>query len=110
MKRVTPKDLRVVSKIKKNKYITNSDNRLFPVTSKSLDILQQAEYQYSGFEPLRKKAQRNMRFYTGDQWGDTVQVSINGIKTTMTEKAYLELLGKPALKQNLIRPPLINLS
>lgn len=109
MKRVTPKDLRVVSKIKKNKYITNSDNRLFPVTSKSLDILQQAEYQYSGFEPLRKKAQRNMRFYTGDQWGDTVQVSINGIKTTMTEKAYLELQGKPALKQNLIRPPLKNI-
>ena len=81
----------------------------FPITDKSRRLLHRAANCYNSFSEIRERRRRSRRYYRGDQWQDMVTVSINGEKKTMTEKEYIQSQGKPALKQNLIRPPVRNL-
>ena len=81
----------------------------FPITDKSRTLLQRAANCYDALSDIRERRKRSRRYYRGDQWQDMVTVSINGEKKTMTEEEYIQSQGKPALKQNLIRPPVRNL-
>lgn len=77
----------------------------FVATERSRDLLQRASSCYDALEHLRRRRIRSRKYYRGDQWSDMVEV--NGCK--MTEEEYIESQGKPALKQNLIRPPVRNI-
>lgn len=59
---------------------------------------------YSAMYDLRRRRMRSRRFYRGDQWSDYVEVNGERIR----EEDYIRQQGKPALKQNMIRPPLRN--
>lgn len=79
-------------------------NTIFPVSKKGMDLLVEAERCYDSLYVFREQRKRNRKYYRGDQWGDIVVV--NGKR--MTEREYIEMQGKPALKQNLIRPQVKN--
>lgn len=68
------------------------------------EILEQARQFYDGLEDLRRRRRRSRRYYRGEQWSD--RVVVNG--KSMTEEDYIKSQGKPALKQNMIRPPVRN--
>lgn len=108
MKRLTENDLQ---KIKRISYKTKQKNNesigvTYPQGTKYRQIIYQSEQCFDAMYDIRKRACRNMGFYRGNkQWGDPVEV--NGV--IMTEEAYILSQGKPALKQNLIRPPLRNI-
>lgn len=80
-------------------------SRSFPQSEGALELLQRANECYDAHYKLRQNIRRAMRYYSGDQWSDTVVV--NG--EVMSEEKYIQMQGKPALKQNLIRPPLRNI-
>ncbi|OJV19434.1 MAG: hypothetical protein BGO30_06030 [Bacteroidetes bacterium 41-46] len=106
MKRLSKSDLKIVGRIKvgsKSPEIPQVSS--FRSDKKYMEILQQAQGSYDAFLDLRLRSARNKRFYRGNQWGDIIVV--NGEK--MTEEEYLLRQGKPALKQNLIRPPVRNI-
>lgn len=106
MKRLSKSDLKIVGRIKVgNKIPEIPQVSSFRSDRKYLEILQQAQTSYDAFLDLRLRSARNKRFYRGNQWGDYIVV--NGEK--MTEEEYLLRQGKPALKQNLIRPPVRNI-
>ena len=77
---------------------------IFPSSKKGMDLLVEAERCYDSLYNFRKQRERNRKYYRGDQWGD--YVTVNGKR--MTEREYIEMQGKPALKQNLIRPQVKN--
>ena len=79
-------------------------NTIFPTSKKGMDLLVEAERCYDSLYAFRKQRERNRKYYRGDQWGD--MVTVNGVR--MTEREYIEMQGKPALKQNLIRPQVKN--
>lgn len=68
------------------------------------ELLQLVSEYYSAMYGLRKRRMRSRKFYRGDQWCDYVEV--NG--KMMKEEDYIKMQGKPALKQNMIRPPMRN--
>ena len=68
-------------------------------------LIQQANTYFSAMESFRRRRQRAVDFYRGRQWCDVVNV--NG--RILTEEQYIEMQGRPALKQNMIRPQLRNL-
>ena len=86
-----------------------SPGESFPVTDESVRLLRKAAYCYDSLFRLRERRRRSRRYYRGDQWKDMVEVYENGCKKTMTEEEYIQRQGRPALKQNLIRPPVRNL-
>lgn len=103
MKKVTEADLRVIRRvgvIPRKKESRRMTTEHFKSGDKYQYILQQAEYCFNALYEVRRRAERNSKFYRGNQWSDTVVV--NG--EVMTEAEYLQRQGKPPLKQNLIRP------
>lgn len=74
------------------------------VLKRNRDILLMVQQYYSSMYNLRKRRLRSRKFYRGDQWSDYVEV--NG--EMMREEEYIKMQGKPALKQNMIRPPMRN--
>jgi hypothetical protein len=108
MKRVTKADLKVIQKIGKTKARSRGADIVVSGFKKGIKyhyILQQAEYCYNSLLDVRRRAYRNSRYYRGHQWGDIVVV--NG--ESMTEAEYLQMQGRPPLKQNLIRPHMRNI-
>ena len=81
----------------------------FPVTKDSLDILETVNTTWAAGAPFRRQTERSDRYYKGDQWKDKVVVRHrDGTKEVLTEEEYIERQGRPALKQNLIRPLIVN--
>ena len=105
MKKVTKQDLARFKNLGYKRPKSNTEQTTYPQNTKYRNILTQADYCFNALYDVRKRARRNMDFYRGRQWGDIVEV--NGVK--MTEEEYIQMQGKPALKQNLIRPPLRNI-
>ena len=106
MKRITKDDLAVLKRIAyKPKKARGEQKKSFPTGVVYHDILSQGERCFNAMYDIRKRVRRNFKFYRGEQWGDIVEV--NG--KLMTEEEYIQSQGKPALKQNLIRPPLRNI-
>ena len=82
----------------------------FEVTKESLDILTYAGQCNDSFYAFREQADRSAEYYKGNQWGDLVEVRDRyGRKKTMTEEEWIKSQGRPALKQNLIRPIIRNI-
>ena len=81
----------------------------FVVTKDSLDIITYAGQCKDAFYAFCQQADRCADMYKGNQWGDMVTVKDRfGHKQTMTEEEYIKSQGRPALKQNLIRPTIRN--
>lgn len=80
-------------------------SRSFPQSDGAIELVMRANECYDAHHRLRENARRATRYYRGDQWSD--KVVVNG--QVMTEAEYIQSQGKPALKQNLIRPPLRNI-
>lgn len=77
----------------------------FTITKESLRILTYAGQCKDAFNAFCEQADRSADYYKGNQWGDLVEVrDACGRKKTMTEEEYIKSQGRPALKQNLIRP------
>lgn len=77
----------------------------FIVTKDSLDLLSYAGQCHDSFFSFCEQADRSADYYKGNQWGDTVEVKDQwGCTKAMTEEEYIKSQGRPALKQNLIRP------
>lgn len=66
---------------------------------KAFDILMEAQGYWARMEDFRLERERNKRYAYGDQWGDMVTVGCE----RMTEGEYIKRQGKVALKNNLIR-------
>ena len=108
MKRISKEDLRVVTRLgygNKRSESAAEMGEYFPDSAKNRQIIEMAQQCYNGTRDVRKRTVRNRKFYRGEQWGDFVEV--NGKR--MTEGEYIKMQGKPALVQNLIRPPLRNI-
>jgi hypothetical protein len=110
MKRIQEIGIKVIPTSEKVGYAKRQSDALFdtstifPSSKKGLDLLTEAERCYDSLYLFRKQRERNRKYYRGDQWGDWV--TVNGHR--MTEREYIEMQGKPALKQNLIRPQVKN--
>ena len=82
----------------------------FPVTKNSLSILEEVDTTWAAGASFRRQTERSSRYYKGDQWKDRVVIRHrDGTTETLTEEEYIERQGKPALKQNLIRPLVRNI-
>ena len=100
--------------IKTKKDITGFDvmggAESFPITRESTEILETVDSTWAAGAPFRRQTERSSRYYKGDQWKDKVVVRHrDGTTETLTEEEYIERQGKPALKQNLIRPLVRNI-
>lgn len=110
MKRITEIDMMLIPTSEKVGYAkkrTDSifdNSKVFPSSNKGMQLLTEAERCWDSLHDFREQRRRNRKYYRGNQWDDAVWV--NGKR--MTEKAYIEMQGKPALKQNLIRPQVKN--
>lgn len=115
MKRVTETDIEVLRaragrarKPKTRKGIDGVEQVTgdgFIITKESLDILTYAGQCHDAFYAFCEQADRSADYYKGKQWGDTVEVRDRfGCVKTMTEEEWIKSQGRPALKQNLIRP------
>jgi hypothetical protein len=81
----------------------------FPVTKESTEILEMVDTTWSAGAPFRRQTERCDRYYKGEQWKDKVVIRHrDGTTETLTEEEYIERQGRPALKQNLIRPLVVN--
>lgn len=81
----------------------------FVCTKDSLDILTYAGQCKDSFYTFCKQADRSADYYRGKQWGDPVTVRDRfGCEKVMTEEEWIKSQGRPALKQNLIRPIIRN--
>ena len=119
MKTLSAEDIRKISKQKKRSIKTKKDivgfdvmggADAFPITKESIDILEEVDTTWSAGAPFRKQTERSSRYYKGDQWKDKVVIRHRDGRTeTLTEEEYIERQGKPALKQNLIRPLVRNI-
>lgn len=105
MKNITQADLARLPYKQYKPLRTVDEAKSYANDRKYKDIVTQAEFCFDALWDIRKRARRNFDFYRGKQWGDMVEV--NGVR--MTEEEYITSQGKPALKQNLIRPPLRNI-
>ena len=107
MKRITEQDIDIIKKVPyKKKNTPGTYGKSFPTGAIYHDILNQAERCFDAMYDIRRRVRRNLGFYRGNkQWSDIVEV--NG--KLMTEEEYIQSQGKPALKKNLIRPPLRNI-
>ena len=119
MKTLTSEDILKISKKKKRSIKTKKDivgfdvmggAESFPITRDSLDILDTVMTTWSAGAPFRRQTERSSRYYKGDQWKDKIVIRHrDGTSETLTEEEYIERQGKPALKQNLIRPLVRNI-
>ncbi|MBE6246165.1 MAG: hypothetical protein E7110_01955 [Bacteroidales bacterium] len=103
MKRI--KDMNVVPMGIRSGRPAVTTSRSFPRSDGAFELLEHAAQCHESLYKLRRNVRRARRYYRGDQWSDIVVV--NG--KSMTEAEYIQSQGKPALKQNLIRPPLRNI-
>lgn len=71
---------------------------------RNYELLNRVSECYSAMYDLRRRRMRSRKFYRGDQWSDYVEVNGKRIR----EDEYIKMQGKPALKQNMIRPPMRN--
>lgn len=119
MKRITETDIRVLrsraGRTPKPKTKVGIDGvpqmvgNSFKVTKESLDILTYAGQCHGSFLAFCKQADRSADYYKGNQWGDKVEIKDRfGCVKTITEEEYIKSQGRPALKQNLIRPIIRN--
>lgn len=114
MKTLSAEDILKMSKKKKRSIKTKKDiigfdvmggAESFPVTKDSTEILELVDVTWAAGASFRKQTERSSRYYKGDQWKDKVVIRHrNGEKEVLSEEEYIERQGKPALKQNLIRP------
>ena len=114
MKTLSTEDIQRMSKKKKRSIKTKKDiigfdvmggAESFPVTKESLDILEMVDTTWAAGSSFRRQTERSSRYYKGDQWKDKVVIRHrDGTTETLTEEEYIERQGRPALKQNLIRP------
>lgn len=119
MNTLSTEDILKISKKKKRSIKTKKDiigfdvmggAESFPITDDSLDILETVDTTWAAGAPFRRQTQRSSRYYKGDQWKDKVVIKHrDGSKEVLTEEEYIESQGKPALKQNLIRPNVRNI-
>lgn len=119
MKALSTEDILKISKKKKRSIKTKKDivgfdvmggAEAFPITKDSLDILEMVDTTWSAGASFRRQTERSSRYYKGDQWKDKVVIRHrDGTTETLTEEEYIERQGKPALKQNLIRPLVRNI-
>lgn len=103
MKRI--KDMKVIPVGIRKGTATHTVSRSFPRSDGVFELLEHASQCYDSLHKLRQNVKRARRYYRGNQWSDTVIV--NG--KAMSEAEYIQSQGKPALKQNLIRPPVRNI-
>ena len=81
----------------------------FEATKDSMDIITEASRCHDAFYAFRRQADRSAEYYKGNQWGDLVETKDRfGVVHTVTEAEYIKSQGRPALKQNLIRPIIRN--
>lgn len=114
MKTLTADDIQKMSKKKKRPIKTRKDiigfdvmggAESFPVTRESAEVLEMVDTTWAAGASFRRQTERSSRYYKGDQWKDKVVIRHrDGTKEVLTEEEYIERQGKPALKQNLIRP------
>lgn len=119
MNNLSTEDILKISKKKKRSIKTKKDiigfdvmggADAFPITKDSIDILETVDTTWSAGAPFRRQTERSSRYYKGDQWKDKVVIRHrDGTKEILTEEEYIERQGKPALKQNLIRPLVRNI-
>ena len=119
MNTLSTEDIIKISKKKKRSIKTKKDivgfnvmggAESFPITRDSLDILETVDTTWSAGAPFRRQTERSSRYYKGDQWKDKIVIRHrNGKEEIITEEEYIERQGKPALKQNLIRPLVRNI-
>ena len=119
MKTLNAEDILKISKKKKRSIKTKKDivgfdvmggAESFPITKESIEILEMVDTTWSAGAPFRRQTERSSRYYKGDQWKDKVVIKHrDGKVETLTEEEYIERQGKPALKQNLIRPLVRNI-
>lgn len=74
--------------------------------TRNIELLRTAENFYGTLHGFRKRRQRAVNFYRGDQWNDTVTIHRNGRTERISEYDYLSMQGRAPLKQNMIRPAL----
>lgn len=86
---------------------TDSENKTYRVESENVLLLQRAANYWNGLSDLRKRRERNRRYYRGDQWGDKVYDPDTG--EWVTEEDLIKSHGKVPLKQNQIRQLVKNL-
>jgi hypothetical protein len=118
MKTLSTEDILKISKKKKRSIKTKKDIvgfdvmggvESFPITRDSIEILETVDSTWSAGAPFRKQTERSDRYYKGDQWKDKVVIRHrDGSVESLTEEEYIERQGRPALKQNLIRPLIVN--
>ena len=118
MNTLSHEDILKISKKKKRSIKTKKDivgfnvmggAESFPITRESTEILEMVDTTWSAGAPFRRQTERSGRYYKGDQWKDKVVIKHrDGKVETLTEEEYIERQGKPALKQNLIRPLVVN--
>lgn len=118
MNTLSAEDILKISKKKKRSIKTKKDiigfdvmggAESFPITEDSLEILEMVDTTWAAGAPFRRQTERSARYYKGDQWKDKVVIKHrDGTKEVLTEEEYIERQGKPALKQNLIRPLVVN--
>lgn len=114
MKTLSTEDIQRMSKKKKRSIKTKKDiigfdvmggAESFPVTKESMEILEMVDTTWAAGSSFRRQTERSSRYYKGDQWKDKVVIRHrDGTTETLTEEEYIERQGRPALKQNLIRP------
>ena len=119
MNTLSAEDIKKISKTKKRSIKTEKDivgfdvmggAEAFPITRESIEILETVDTTWSAGAPFRRQTERSSRYYKGDQWKDKVVIKHrDGTKEVLTEEEYIEQQGKPALKQNLIRPLVRNI-
>lgn len=66
---------------------------------KDVELLEHCEHLWLGLNPFREQRHRGNRFYSGDQWGDLIEV--NG--QTMTYRKYLAQTGNVVIQTNQIK-------
>ena len=118
MKTLSTEDILKISKKKKRSIKTKKDiigfdvmggAESFPITKDSIDILETVDTTWAAAAPFRRQTERSDRYYKGDQWKDKVVIRHrDGSQEVLTEEEYIERQGRPALKQNLIRPLIVN--
>ena len=118
MKTLSTEDILKISKKKKRSIKTKKDimgfdvmggAECFPITDESLNILEMVDTTWAAGAPFRRQMERSDRYYKGDQWKDKIVIRHrDGSQEVLSEDEYIERQGRPALKQNLIKPLVTN--
>lgn len=75
----------------------------YGVRKRDLRLLDRARQCWDNMNEFRMQRARGMRYTYGDQWGDYVTVTIDGVKQTMTMREYLSIDGKIPQQANHIK-------